>query len=152
MNDKSTAQDNMVYKNVIEVTPRAERLLEEYLTDREKSPIRLFVTLGGCGIRSFGLAMEKRKKSDVLIEVNGFSFVIHRKLLENVKPIKVDADRVFFRISGRGIPVHDGCGSCGYMCGAKGRGRCTGDCINCMLPCAHGRRVRAAVDNPVKLY
>lgn len=51
----------MKYENIIEVTPRAERLLEECFKDREKSPIRLFVKIGGCGIRSFGVAIEKRK-------------------------------------------------------------------------------------------
>jgi Fe-S cluster assembly iron-binding protein IscA len=137
----------MKYENKIEVTPRAERLLEEYFKDREKSFIRLFVKLGGCGIRSFGVAIEGRKKSDALIEVNGYAFIIDRKLFEQVKPIKVDADRIAFRISGSGIQAHGGCGSCGYMCGVNGSGRCIGDCINCRLPCAHGRRVRETGNN-----
>ncbi len=129
--------------NMIELTPRAVVLLEDFFKDRDIEPIRIFVKLGGCGIRSFGIALEKRRKSDKVININGYTFLIDKKLLKRVRPLKIDADTISFRISGSGIQPNSGCGTCGFMCGLNGKGRCIGDCINCKLPCSHGRRIRA---------
>lgn len=131
--------------NMIDVTPRAEVLLKDFFKDKEIKPVRIFVKLGGCGIRSFGVSIEKPKKDDEVISVNGFTFIIEKGLWDRVKPIKVDADRISFRISGNGIQPNSGCGTCSYMCGLNGTARCSGDCINCPLPCTHGQRVREAL-------
>lgn len=127
---------------MIEVTQRAIKLMAKLFKDKPKQPIRLFVKLGACGIRSFGVATETPTKADVLFEVEGYEFFISKRLLKNVAPLKVDADSVGFRISGSGVYPPSGCGSCGFMCGATGSGRCSGDCLTCKLPCSHGRRVR----------
>lgn len=127
---------------MIEVTQRAITLLGKLFKDKPKQPIHLFVKLGACGIRSFGVGLETPTKADVLLEVAGYEFFISKRLLKNVAPVKVDADLVGFRISGSGVYPPSGCGSCGFMCGATGAGRCSGDCLNCKLPCSHGRRVR----------
>ena len=129
--------------NMIEVTPRAMHLLNDFFKDTEKKPVRIFVKLGGCGIRSFGVALEKQKKSDEVININGHTFILDKKLWDQVKPLKIDADRIAFRISGNGIQPNSGCGTCSFMCGINGSGRCIGDCGNCQLPCAGGRRIRA---------
>ena len=139
--DHNTDIDENV--NMIEVTPRAILLLKDFFKDKEIKPVRIFVKLGGCGIRSFGVAVEKPKKNDEVISVDGFTFIIEKGLWDKVKPIKVDADKIFFRISGKGIQPNSGCGTCSYMCGLNGTARCSGDCINCALPCSHGKRVRA---------
>ena len=131
--------------NMIEVTPRAILLLKNFFKGKEIRPVRVFVKLGGCGIRSFGVSVEKPKKNDKVISVNGFTFIIEKGLWEKVKPIKVDADSISFRISGSGIQPNSGCGTCSFMCGLNGAARCSGDCIKCSLPCAHGQRVRAAL-------
>ena len=146
MNRISTTDHNTdIDKNVnmIELTSRAMLLLEDYFKDKNINPVRIFVKLGGCGIRSFNIALEKPKKNDVVISVNGFTFIIEKGLWDKVKPIKVDADSISFRISGNGIQPNSGCGTCSYMCGLNGTARCSGDCINCTLPCAHGKRVRS---------
>ena len=127
---------------MIEVTERAMRLLDDFFKDTEKKPVRIFVKLGGCGIRSFGVALEKQKKSDEVINVNGYTFILDKKLWDQVKPIKIDADSIAFRISGNGIQPNSGCGTCSYMCGANGSGRCIGDCVNCKLPCSIGQKLR----------
>jgi Fe-S cluster assembly iron-binding protein IscA len=127
---------------MIEVTPRAIKLMAKLFKDKPKQPIHLFVKLGACGIRSFGVGLETPGKTDVILEVDGYEFFISKRLLKKVAPIKVDADLVGFRISGSGVYPPSGCGSCGFMCGASGSGRCSGDCLTCKLPCSHGRRVR----------
>ena len=137
--------DNNKNVNTLEVTPRAILLLKEFFDDKEIKPVRIFVKLGGCGIRSFGVAVEKPKKNDKVITVNGFTFILEKRLWDKVNPIKVDADKISFRISGNGIQPNSGCGTCSYMCGLNGTARCSGDCINCNLPCTHGQRVRASL-------
>ncbi|MEJ2040273.1 MAG: IscA/HesB family protein [Desulfosarcinaceae bacterium] len=128
---------------MIEVTPRATRLMQDHFKDKTKSPVRLFVKLGGCGIRSFGVAMEEPKPSDHIFEIDGFEYIIDKVLFKRVQPIKVDSDGFGFRITGSGIYPNSGCGNCGFMCG-DGR-RCVGDCSICSIQCVHGRRLKKAV-------
>ena len=130
---------------MIEVTDRATQLLQGYFKGKSKSAIRIYVRLGGCGIRTFGVALEAPQKSDAVFEINGFTFIINRKLLQKVQPIRVDSDGVGFRLTGTGIQTQGGCGNCGYMCGVTGGDRCSGDCKTCELQCAHGRRKTQAI-------
>ena len=127
---------------MLEITDRAARLVADYFKDKEKQPIRIFVRLGGCGIRTFGVALEDPKPSDKVFEIQGQTYVINKKLLKFVQPITFDSDGIGFRLSGRGVPPPLGCGNCGNMCGVRGGNRCTGDCANCKLQCGHGRRLR----------
>ncbi len=124
--------------NIIEVTAKATQLLAEHFKNKEKSAIRLFVKLGGCGIRSFGVALEKPKKTDAIFTIDGFQYIINKVLVKNAQPIKVDSDGFGFRISGKGIAPHHGCGNCGFMCGDGNQ--CLGNCSVCKLKCGHGRR------------
>lgn len=136
---------------MIEVTPKAIQIIRKYFKDRPKSPIRIYVRLGGCGIRTFGVALEKPQKNDDSFQVDGYTFIINRKLLQKVKPIRVDSDGVGFRLTGTGIQTQSGCGNCGYMCGVTGGNRCSGDCDTCDLKCAHGRKKSQAIGKvPVK--
>jgi Fe-S cluster assembly iron-binding protein IscA len=124
---------------MVEVTPRAAKLMEKMFQGRKRKPIRLFVKLGGCGIRSFSMALEKPTELDEVFEIEGFRYVVNKVLLEKVKPVRVDSDGYGFRISGSGVPPHHGCGNCGFACGDGSR--CSGDCSTCSHKCAHGRRL-----------
>jgi Fe-S cluster assembly iron-binding protein IscA len=124
---------------MVVVTPKAAKLMEKTFRGKKRRPIRLFVKLGGCGIRSFGVALEKPTELDEVFDIEGFQYVVNRVLLERVKPIKVDSDGFGFRISGSGVPPHHGCGNCGFACGDGSR--CSGDCATCSHRCAHGHRL-----------
>ena len=123
---------------MIQVTARATQFLVEHFKNKKKRPIRLYVKLGGCGIRSFGVALEKSTISDAVFDIDGFQFIINKVLLQSVQPIKVDSDGYGFRISASGIYPHHGCGNCGFMCGDGSR--CSGDCATCSHVCHYGRQ------------
>ena len=125
---------------MITVTPRAVELLNDHLEDRERQTIRLFVRLGGCGIRTFGIALEPPRASDRVFQIDGFTFVINKNLYNLVQPITVDADGIGFRMSGCGVAPPHGCGNCGNMCGVRGGNRCPGDCKTCQFQCGHGKQ------------
>lgn len=124
----------------ITVTSKATRLLTDHFKDKVRQPIRLFVCLGGCGIRTFGIAIEQPKPSDQVFEIDGFTYIINQKVLSMVQPITVDSDGIGFRISGRGVPPPHGCGTCGSMCGISGSNRCPADCSTCQIQCSHSKK------------
>ena len=122
-------------ESVLTVTSKASQLISEYFNKREKQPIRIFVGLGGCGIRTFGIALERPGSTDIVFEIEGYTYVINKKLLNLVKPVLIDSDGIGFRMSGCGIAPPQGCGSCGNMCGVRGGTRCPGDCFICKFQC-----------------
>ncbi len=132
---------------MLHVTARATKLMADHFKNKKKRALRLYVKLGGCGIRTFGVAFEKPKASDQVFEIDGFQYVIDKVLLEHVEPVKVDSDGFGFRISGSGIPAPHGCGNCGFMC--SDGSRCSGDCAACPHKCAYGlRRLRKMKNTP----
>lgn len=128
---------------MITVTQKAARVVADYFADREKSPIRIFVRLGGCGIRTFGVSLEEAKKSDAVFDIGGYQYIINKKLLQMVQPIRFDSDGIGFRLSGSGIAPPHGCGNCGNMCGIRGGRRCPGNCPSCEFKCGYGSRLKA---------
>ena len=134
--------NTVIQHSMITVTPKAKRLMADYFKDKEIQPIRIFVRLGGCGMRTFGVALEPPKSSDAVFEIDGYTYVINRKLLKNVQPIKIDSDGIAFRMSGSGIAPPQGCGGCGNICGVGGGNRCSGDCATCRIQCSQSRRRR----------
>jgi len=132
---------------MIEVTPKAALAVADYCQDKDKLPIRIFLKIGGCGIRSFGLALEAAQPSDKLFDIDGLIYIIDANILKQYGPIKVDGDRFGFLISGNGIHPPVGCGTCGYGCGSRGGTRCTGVCFSCKTPCPTGQRIKARRKN-----
>jgi Fe-S cluster assembly iron-binding protein IscA len=131
-------------KDMLQVTDRAARVVADYFRERKKQPIRIFVRLGGCGIRTFGVALEQPKPSDNIFEINDQTYIVNARLLRMVQPIIFDSDGIGFRLSGSGVAPPNGCGNCGNMCGVRGGNRCPGECAACEFQCGHGRRIRRA--------
>jgi len=129
-------------ESIFAVTAKATRLIDDYFQGREKQPIRIFVSLGGCGIRAFGIALEPPNSHDRVFEAEGYTYVINKKLLKLVQPVLIDSDGVGFRMSGRSIATPQGCGSCGNICGVRGGTRCLGDCLVCKFQCGQSMRKR----------
>jgi Fe-S cluster assembly iron-binding protein IscA len=128
---------------MIEVTPEATKAMVDYFKGKEKMPVRIFVKMGGCGIRSFGIALEKALPTDELHEIDGISYIMEQRLMKRYGPLSIDSDGFSFRISGNGIYPPMGCGTCGYGCGSRGGSRCSGVCKTCENPCPTGKRILA---------
>ncbi len=127
---------------MIEVTAKATEAIVEYLQDKKKKPVRVFLRIGGCGIRSFGLVLEDALPSDRIFTIDGISYTVNRLILEKYGPIKIDSDGFSFRLSGNGVYPPSGCGTCGYGCGSRGGAPCTGVCASCENPCPTGQRIK----------
>jgi uncharacterized protein YneR len=128
---------------MIKVTAEATQAMADYFQGKEKLPVRIFLKIGGCGMRSFGVAVEEPQSSDQMFEVDGYTYIIESRLLKQYGPIKINSDGFSFRISGNGIHPPVGCGTCGYGCGSRGGSRCTGVCFSCKTPCPTGQRIRS---------
>jgi Fe-S cluster assembly iron-binding protein IscA len=131
----------------IEVTAKAALSIREYLQGKDSLPIRIFLTIGSCGMQSFGIHLEARHPADEVFEHNGFTYIVERRLLRQYGPIKIDSDGISFRLSGKGISPLTGCGTCAFQCGIRGGARCTGVCVTCEAPCPTGLKIRARRDN-----
>ncbi|OEU50225.1 MAG: hypothetical protein BA866_02385 [Desulfobulbaceae bacterium S5133MH15] len=129
--------------SLITVTPKATRAMVEHLQGEKKSTVRIFLKMGGCGMRSFGIVLEDTLPSDKIFEIAGVTYIIDRLLLKKFGPIRIDSDGFSFRLSGKGIHPPLGCGTCGYGCGTRGGTPCSGVCATCENPCPTGQRIRA---------
>ncbi len=137
---------------MLEVTPRAAQMVADQFEGKERRPIRIFVRLGGCGIRTFGIALGTAAKTDQVFNIEGFDYIINKKLLNMVRPIKFDTDGISYRLSGTGVPPPNGCGNCANMCGVRGGRRCPGECATCDLQCGQGRRARKAAQPARRIH
>ena len=128
---------------MIEVTAAGTDAMIEHFKGKDKRPIRISVTTGGCGIRFLDVAEEERRKGDECIDVNGFRYLIDKNTLKEYAPITIDSDGFSFRLSGTGIYPPYGCGTCAFGCGTRGKVRCNGNCRTCTTPCPTGMRRKA---------
>ena len=122
---------------MIEVTAKARRLVADRFRRKARQPIRIFLRIGGCGMRTLGVAIEPAEAADRVFTVDGQRYIVDRRLLERIAPIRVDSDGVAFLLSGRGVGSAGGCASCGFMCGFRGGLRCGCDCAACPHPCGN---------------
>ncbi|MBW1635565.1 MAG: hypothetical protein JRJ68_04750 [Deltaproteobacteria bacterium] len=128
---------------MITVTAKATETMREHLRNEEKQTVRIFLKMGGCGMRSFGVAVESPLESDTIMEVDGITYVMDALLLKKYEPINIASDGFSFRLSGKGIHPPLGCGTCGYGCGTRGGTPCSGVCATCENPCPTGQRIKA---------
>lgn len=121
-------------------TPAATKALGELLAGNVDTAVRISLLEGGCGIRFFGIAPDRKRPGDTSVEKDNLSFVVESTLLEEHGPITVDSDGLSFRLSGGNIYPPSACGSCAFGCGPRGKLRCDGICRRCPNPCLIGRK------------
>jgi Fe-S cluster assembly iron-binding protein IscA len=125
---------------MIVTTPAAVKALREQVATHEKTPVRISLFFGGCGIRFFGVAPDRPRPGDTRIEKDGFYFLIESTLLAEHGTITVDADGLSFRLSGGNIFPSSACGSCAFGCVPRGKPQCDGLCRRCSSLCPIGEK------------
>jgi iron-sulfur cluster assembly accessory protein len=112
---------------MIELSQSAASQLDSYFTEKEKAPIRVFVTSGGCSGPGLALALDQATDADDVFDVSGYQFVIDKELMEQAKPIKIDLTPMGFKIESSIVFPEGGCG-CGSSCGTGSGGGCGSGC------------------------
>jgi len=101
---------------MLTVSDAACEQISSYFKDKPISPIRIFLNNCGCGGPSLAMALDDPKGTDEGIMINGFSFIVDKKLLEQVQPIHIVFLHYGFKI-GCSVDLGSGCGS---SCSSKG--------------------------------
>lgn len=107
---------------MVTVTQPAKSQLDAYFSENQKAPIRIFLTSSSCSGPRLTLALDEPKDSDDVFDVDGYSFVVDKELLEQAKPLAVNFSAAGFTVdSSLELPTGGGCGggcSCsGGSCG-----------------------------------
>ncbi len=122
------------------LTKAATHTMIDLFKDKDITPVRISILSGGCGMRFFALAPSESTGNDEQFNINGFTYLVDRKIILEYAPITIDSDGFSFRLSGGGIHPPNGCGTCAFGCSLQGKNRCNGICHTCKTPCRTGRR------------
>jgi iron-sulfur cluster assembly protein len=128
---------------MLEITPAATKAVNDLFLAQDKSPLRISIVTGGCGICFFAVSATDERHNDECFEIDGVTYLVERKIILDYGPIKVDSDGFSFRLSGGGIHPPSACGTCAFGCGPRGKTSCNGVCRRCATPCPTGRRILA---------
>lgn len=114
---------------MVEITEAARRELDGYFADKEKAPIRIYLSSGGCSGPRLALALDEPSDADDSFDVQGYQFIVDKELAAQAAPMRVD-------MSYMGFTVHSslelgGGGGCGCSGGSCSSGSCTpGSCCS----------------------
>lgn len=101
------------------MTDPAKQELEAYFADKEKTPIRVYMT-GGCSGPRLALALDEITEDDEVFKEDGFSFCINKELLSLVGSVTLDLGYMGFSVEPEfPLPASEGSG-CGSCCGSCG--------------------------------
>jgi Fe-S cluster assembly iron-binding protein IscA len=104
---------------MVNVTEPAKAQLDAYFAENEKTPIRIFLSSGGCSGPRLALALDEAKDSDEVHDASGYSFVVDKELMEKAKPLSVDFSGCGFAIDSS-LELGGGGGCSGCACSGGG--------------------------------
>lgn len=83
----------------VDITEKAKEELKELLKqkDIQNNTIRVFVQSIGWGGPSLSMALDKSKDEDILIENDGFKFIIDKNLAKDMSKVNIDYSDVWYR-------------------------------------------------------
>lgn len=108
---------------MITLTDRARTELDAYFSDKERSPIRVYLAPGGCSGPRLALALDEPGEEDKVFEPGGYTFCVNGGLLEQAGAISIDLGSMGFSVTsevqlgGGGGGGCSGCGSSSSCCG-----------------------------------
>lgn len=123
---------------MLSVSDAAVAQLDEYFADKERAPIRVYLSSGGCSGPRLALALDEAGDGDETVAVGSYSFLIDKELAQAGAPFSIDMTPMGFVIGstlefpqGGGCGCSGGCGGgSGGESGAAGGGCGSGGC-NC---------------------
>ncbi len=103
---------------MLNVSDDAINEVNAFFADKEKSPIRIFLTQG-CSGPAFAMALDAPDESrDEVIDTGGHKFVVEKELLEHAQPISIDVTQEGFVVSSNlQMPAQDSGGGCAGCAG-----------------------------------
>ena len=105
---------------MIEMSDTAHEQLVKYFSDKEPSPIRVYLASGGCAGPRLSLALDEARDDDEVQDVRGFTVVMDKELFDQAKPVKIEMSYLGFSVSSS--LVLEGAGSCGCSGGCSSGG------------------------------
>ncbi|WP_462326734.1 IscA/HesB family protein [Desulfobaculum sp.] len=113
---------------MIEITEAARKELVAFFSDKEVSPIRVYLAPGGCSGPRLSLALDAPGEGDESFDLgDDLTFVVESKLYASAQPIKVDLTYTGFTIESS---LELGGGSCGTSGGGCGGCGSSGSCCS----------------------
>ncbi len=104
---------------MVELTDNARKELDNYFTENEKAPIRVFLHPGGCSGPALALALDEPTDNDEVFDLDGLTIVVEKQLHASADPITIDMSEMGFSISSSLQLPQAGAGgwpSCGGGC------------------------------------
>lgn len=112
-------------EQMITVSKDAHKEIESFFSDKEKSPIRVYLAPGGCGGPHLALALDEPGTEDATVEDEGILFCINKELLSRIGSASIGLTPMGFIIEPE-IPFPNMGGGCcasnGGVCGSCGSG------------------------------
>lgn len=95
------------------LTDNAKKELDAFFSDKDKSPVRVFMAEGGCSGPRLALALDETRDNDQVFAEQGFQFCVDKDLFEQVRGITIDAGYMGFIVE-TAVPLatEGGCSSC----------------------------------------
>lgn len=98
---------------MITLQESAGKELDAYFTDKEKSPIRIYLAPGGCSGPRLALALDEPGEADTTEDAGGYTFIMNTGLFEQVGNVTIDLTCSGFTLTPE-IPLPGGgCSGCG---------------------------------------
>lgn len=106
---------------MFDLKPAAKEQLDAHFGGKDKEPIRIYLA-SGCGGPRLGLALDEKKDTDQVFELEGYTFLVESTLFEQAKPMTVAFDpNMGFTVDSSMVFPEGGGGcsscSCGGSCG-----------------------------------
>jgi Fe-S cluster assembly iron-binding protein IscA len=103
---------------MFELTVPAREELDAYFAGKDKSPIRVFLSPGGCSGPRLALALDDAGEKDTVFDTDGYSFCMNNDLYSAAKNVKVDFSDMGFMVESELETGEGGCSSgCASCCG-----------------------------------
>lgn len=97
---------------MLTVSEDAKKELDEFFSDKDKSPIRIYLAPGGCSGPRLALALDNPGDDDQSFAEAGHNFCINKDLFEQTGNISVDVTYMGFAVESAN-PIGGGSGCCG---------------------------------------